>query len=113
MSPIETYIAQSTDKTRTHLTEIYAFIKNKLPFAEECMSYNMPCFKMNGHAVIYFAGNKHHIGLYPTSKPIEALKHRFEHLKCSKGAVQLPLDRPLPLNIIEELIDYRLRMLQK
>jgi len=113
MSSIESYIAETKDPAQTQLYALYRFVKNKLPLAEECISYNMPCFKMNGHAVIYFAGNKHHIGLYPTSKPIEALKHRFEHLKCSKGAVQLPLDRPLPLNIIEELIDYRLRMLQK
>ena len=113
MSPIESYIAETKDPARTQLDALYRFLKNKLPLAEECISYNMPCFTIDGHAIFYFAAYKNHIGLYPTSKPIEVLKHKIHPLKYSKGAVQVPLNQDLPFLLIEELIDYRLRLIKQ
>jgi uncharacterized protein YdhG (YjbR/CyaY superfamily) len=113
MSSIESYIAETKDPAQTQLYALYRFVKNKLPLAEECISYNMPCFKIESHAIFYFAAYKNHIGLYPTSKPIDALKHKIHPLKHSKGAIQVPLNQGLPFLLIEELIDYRLRLIQK
>jgi uncharacterized protein YdhG (YjbR/CyaY superfamily) len=113
MSSIESYIAETKDPAQTQLYALYRFVKNKLPLAEECISYNMPCFKIESHAIFYFAAYKNHLGLYPTSKPIDALKHKIHPLKHSKGAIQVPLNQGLPFLLIEELIDYRLRLIKK
>jgi uncharacterized protein YdhG (YjbR/CyaY superfamily) len=108
LSEILTYIDQFEGKTKTQLLEMYRGLQQILPNAVECISYKMPCFKEQNEAIIYFAGYKNHLGFYPTSKPIEALKHRLAKYKHSKGAVQFPLDEPLPWAIIRELIEYRL-----
>ncbi|MEY4604517.1 MAG: hypothetical protein RIT43_1809 [Bacteroidota bacterium] len=74
---------------------------------EEVISYNMPAFKLK-HVIVYFAAHKKHIGFYPTSKPIEALKDELKNFNYSKGAIQFPYDSPLPEVLIKKIIDFRL-----
>jgi uncharacterized protein YdhG (YjbR/CyaY superfamily) len=76
------------------------------PEAEEAISYRMPTFKLKGN-LVYFAAHKSHIGFYPTSSGIEAFKQVLAGYKSSKGAVQFPLDKPLPLDLVGEIVKYR------
>ena len=76
------------------------------PKAEEVISYNMPAFKYNG-ILVWFSGYKNHIGFYPSSTPIEIFKNDLKKYKTSKGAIQFPLDKPLPLALITKIVKFR------
>jgi uncharacterized protein YdhG (YjbR/CyaY superfamily) len=66
----------------------------------------MPAFKQNT-VLVYFAGYAKHIGFYPTGSGIEAFKEEFTQYKWSKGAVQFPLNKPLPLDLITRITKFK------
>jgi uncharacterized protein YdhG (YjbR/CyaY superfamily) len=76
--------------------------------AEEVISYNMPAFKQNG-ILVWFAGYKNHIGFYPSSTPIKLFKEQLTKYKTSKGAIQFPIDKPLPLALITKIVKFRIK----
>jgi uncharacterized protein YdhG (YjbR/CyaY superfamily) len=93
---------------KAKLKEMKKIIQEAAPEAEEVISYNMPAFKMNG-VLVYYAGYKEHIGFYPTGSGIAAFKKEIEGYKNSKGAVQFPLDEPLPAALITKMVKYRVK----
>jgi uncharacterized protein YdhG (YjbR/CyaY superfamily) len=101
------YIAMFPEATRLKLEEIRSIIRHAAPGAEEFISYQMPAFKLNG-ALVWFAGYKNHIGFYPSSSGIENFKNEFTEYKFSKGAVQFPLDKPLPSDLITRIVKFRI-----
>ena len=104
---VEAYIAAFPPATQKLLEQIRAIIKKAAPKAEESISYMMPAYKFNG-PLVYFGGYKNHIGFYPTGSGIEAFKKELSVYKGSKGAVQFPLDKPLPVKLISSIVKYRL-----
>jgi uncharacterized protein YdhG (YjbR/CyaY superfamily) len=83
-------------------------IKKALPGAEEGISYQLPVFKLNGKAAVYFAGWKEHFSLYPAGVPIaEAFKAELANYEVSKGTVRFPLSEPAPLELIERIAKFR------
>ncbi|HEY4288167.1 MAG TPA: DUF1801 domain-containing protein [Puia sp.] len=105
---VEEYIATFPPKTKKFLKDIRAAIKQAAPQAEEAISYNMPAFKLHG-MLIWYAGYKEHIGLYPKTTVIQAFKKDLEGYKLSKGTIQFPLDQPLPLDLITRIVKYRIK----
>jgi len=99
---IDDYIAGQDDSVQLRLREVYAAIKGALPDAQEIISWRMPTF-WRGKNLIHFAVFKNHIGLYPGDKGIAHFSERLKEYKTSKGAVQLPLEKPLPLALIAEI----------
>ena len=106
-STVEEYISGFPAKTKALLKEMRKLIKETAPGAEEVISYNMPAFKKNG-MLVYYAGNKAHIGFYPTSSPIRVFKDELIGYKTSKGAIQFPLDKPLPIGLITKIVKFRI-----
>ena len=84
------------------LNQIRNTIREALPYAEERISWSMPTYwyKQN---IIHFAAFKKHIGLYPGDKAVEHFSQRLTEYKTSKGAVQFPYSKPLPLELITEI----------
>lgn len=107
---VDAYIAAFPEHTRVLLEQVRATIQAAAPHAQEVISYQMPAYKQ-GTVLIYFAGNKQHIGLYPTSSGIAAFQAEFDRLgyKWSKGAVQFPLNQPLPVDLITRITQFRLQ----
>jgi uncharacterized protein YdhG (YjbR/CyaY superfamily) len=68
----------------------------------------MPTFYLHEN-LVHFAVYKNHIGFYPGPEAIEVYHHRLEGYTYSKGAIQFPLDKPLPLEIIQEIVRYRIK----
>lgn len=101
------YIAEFPEETQQILEQLRTTIKAAAPQAEEVMSYGMPGFKSNG-MVVWFAAHKNHIGFYPRPSGIEAFKNELSIYKGAKGSVQFPLDKPLPLGLITEIVKFRL-----
>ena len=107
---IEQYIADFPVNIQARLQEVRDIIKKAVPAAEETISYNMPAFKLNGVHLIYFAGWKNHISLYPFSSAMEASLPEVAAYKISgRGTIQFPVDKPLPVEFVEMIVKLRER----
>jgi uncharacterized protein YdhG (YjbR/CyaY superfamily) len=89
------------------LEQLRALIKQTAPEAEEKISYGMPGYKLNG-MLVYFAGYAKHIGFYPGVKCITTFQGKIPMYKTSKGTIQFPLNKPLPLELITEMIQFKI-----
>lgn len=105
---IDQHISEFPKETQQLLELLRMTILQAAPKAEEVISYNMPAFKYNG-ILVWFAGYKNHIGFYPSSTPIVVFNEQLKKYKTSKGAIQFPLDKPLPLALITKIVKYRLK----
>lgn len=103
---IDEYIALFPAKTQEVLQQVREAIHNAVPNAKEVISYKMPAFKQNA-VLVYFAAYEKHIGFYPTGSGIEAFQHEFGNYKWSKGAVQFPIDKPMPLDLISRITKFK------
>ncbi len=105
---IDEYIPGFPVDIQIILRQIRETIHKAAPNAEEVISYNMPAFKQNG-VLVYFAAFKNHIGFFPTSSPIVVFKKELTGYKTSKGTIQFPLDKPMPLSLIKKIVKYRVK----
>lgn len=103
---VATYIAGFPPKTRKLLRQLRGLIKKHAPKADEGISYGMPGYKYLG-MLVYFAGYEHHIGFYPGPGAIAAFKKEVKGFKTSKGTIQFPLDQPLPVGLIADIVALR------
>ena len=103
---VDGYITQFPEDVQVILQKIRAVIKEIAPFAEEKISYQMPGFYLNG-MLVWFGAHQNHIGFYPTGSGIEAFKEDLRGYKFSKGAVQFPLDQPVPYDLIRKMVRFR------
>jgi uncharacterized protein YdhG (YjbR/CyaY superfamily) len=99
---IDAYIAAQPENVQPFLNQVRDILRTALPNAEERISWSMPTYwrKQN---IIHFAAFKKHIGLYPGEKAVEHFNERLAEYKTSKGAVQFPYNKPLPLPLIAEI----------
>ena len=99
---IEAYIAAQPEEAQDYLRQINAAIKASIPEAKEKISWSMPTY-WKGRNLIQFAASKRHVGLYPGPEAVEAFAARLTEYKTSKGTIQLPYSKPLPLELIGEI----------
>ena len=102
------YISNSPIEVQEILEQLRALIRKTAPLAEEIISYGMPAYELNG-ILVYFAPHKNHIGFYPTASGIEAFKKELSVYKWSKGAVQFPIDKPLPIGLVAKIVEFRVK----
>ena len=106
---IDEYIAGFPTNIRAMLQDLRDTIRKAAPASKETISYNMPAFKLNGGCLIYFAGWKNHISLYPFSSAMEAsLPEAAAYKTSGRGTIQFPADKPLPLELVERIIKLRI-----
>ena len=105
-SGIDKYIATFPKEIQSLLEQIRKTIRQAAPEADETIKYAMPTFVLDGN-LVHFAAFKNHIGFYPAPSGIEAFKKELSVYKGAKGSVQFPLDRPLPLHLISEIVKFR------
>lgn len=103
---IDEYISQFPPEVQEILCTIRKIIKEAAPDAEEKISYQMPTFVLNGN-LVHFAAFKNHIGFYPTPSGIEAFKEKLSMYKGAKGSVQFPINKPIPYELIRDIVKYR------
>ena len=106
---IDDYIAGFPKETQPVLNQVRDTIKNAVPEAEETISYAIPAFILNKTYLVYFAGYKHHISLYPAPKGNEAFEKEIAGYRSGKGTIQFPLDKPLPLALVTKIVRYNLK----
>ncbi|MBK9105175.1 MAG: DUF1801 domain-containing protein [Saprospiraceae bacterium] len=103
---IDDYIAGFPGEVQDLLQQIRAAIQKVVPGAQEDIKYAIPTFVLNGKNLVHFAAFKHHIGFYPTPTGIESFKKELSKYKQGKGSVQFPLDQPMPLKLITEIVTF-------
>lgn len=103
---IDQYIATYPTEVQALLTTMRETIQAAAPSATEKISYGMPTFYLNGN-LVHFAAYKHHIGFYPAPSGLKAFESEINQYKNSKGAVQFPIDKPLPLDLVDGIVRYR------
>lgn len=108
---IDEYIADSEEPITSKLIQMRKIIGEVAPEAVETISYNMPAFRLK-KVLAYFAGFKNHIGLYAMPTTNDAFKKELANYKTGKGSIQFPLDKELPVELIKQIIEFRLSEIQ-
>lgn len=110
ITTVDEYIASFPQEQQTKLQELRTIIKDLIPEAEEVISYKMPTYNLNGKYIVYFAGWKNHISLYPFSAEMEKeIQGTSEYDTSGKGTIQFPNDKPLPIEIIRNIVSFLLK----
>jgi uncharacterized protein YdhG (YjbR/CyaY superfamily) len=105
---IDEYIAGFPTEIQEILQKIRTVIKTAAPDATEKISYQMPTFFLSGN-LVHFAAFKKHIGLYPTPSGVEAFQEELAPYVKAKGSIQFPLDKPIPYDLISQIVAYRVQ----
>lgn len=108
---MDEYISTFPEDTRAVLEKVRQSIRKAAPDAVETISYDMPTFDLNGKHLVFFAGWKHHISLYPIPAGDAAFQEKIASYKRVKSTLQFPFDRPVPYDLIEQIVT--LLMLEK
>lgn len=103
---VDTYIAGFPAEIKERLELIRSRIQKLAPKAEEVISYGIPCYRMNDVYLIYFAGYKKHVSIYPAPVREALFKKEFAAYKTSRGTIQFPMDQPLPITLITKIIRF-------
>lgn len=102
------YAAGFPPKVRKILQSVRTAIKKAAPDAEETISYGMPAFRQ-GTILVWFGAHTKHIGFYPKSAAMSAFKRELNAYKHAKGSVQFPFDEPMPLDLIDRIVRFRVK----
>jgi uncharacterized protein YdhG (YjbR/CyaY superfamily) len=105
---INEYVSTLPENAQKAMGKIIATIKAKVPDAEESISYNMPAFKVNGEYFVHFSAWKNHIGMYPIPAGNEAFQKQVEPYRSAKSSLNFPIDKPMPIKLIEKIIKFRI-----
>ncbi|WP_348822919.1 iron chaperone [Flavobacterium aestuarii] len=104
---VDEYIKTFPDEVQLILEKVRKTIIEKAPEAVESISYGMPAYKTNGKPLVYFAGYQKHIGFYATPTGHSEFANDLSKFKQGKGSVQFPIDEPVPYDLIERIVVFR------
>jgi uncharacterized protein YdhG (YjbR/CyaY superfamily) len=103
---IDEYIATFPKAVQEVLEKIRLTIRKAAPQATETIKYHMPTFMLEGN-LVYFAAFKKHIGFYPPVKGMVGFKDELSVYEGPKGSLLFPLDKPIPYDLISEIVKFR------
>lgn len=106
VTDVDTYIQQFDGDIAKRLNTIRQIVRESAPTAEEKLSYGMPYYNLNGR-LVYYAVFDHHIGFYPMPSAIVAFQDELIDFVHAKGSIQFPHARPLPTELIERMVKFR------
>jgi uncharacterized protein YdhG (YjbR/CyaY superfamily) len=106
---IDEYIAPFPEDVRAKLEEMRRTIREVAPEAEEAIKYGIPTFVLHGN-LVHFGGFKNHVGFYHGATNVEAaFQEQLARYRKSKGTIQFPLGEPLPLPLIRQMVEFRVK----
>lgn len=105
---IDEYLAPLSREKRAALEKLRRDIRAAAPGATECISYEIPAFRLDGRMLVAFGAATKHCAFYPGSHPIEALEDELEDYDTSKGTIRFPADRPLSATLVRKLVKARI-----
>jgi uncharacterized protein YdhG (YjbR/CyaY superfamily) len=106
---IDDYLAALPDDKRAALEKLRKTIRTVAPKAEECISYRLPAFRLNGRMLVAFGATANHCAFYPmSSSTVKAFKDELKEYKTSKGTIRFQADKPLPATLVRKLMKARI-----
>ena len=105
---VDDYIAQQPQAVQAGLTKLRQIVQKVAPDATEVISYGMPAYKLHG-MLLYFAVAKNHYGFYAMPGAIAAFKDRLEGYELSKGTIRFPLNKPIPVKLVTDIVRFRVQ----
>lgn len=109
MENVEQYINALPDEIQKITQKIRSIIKSEAPNCIESIAYGIPAYKTFGKPLVYFAAFKNHIGLYATPSGHTQFATALSQYKQGKGSVQFPFDKPIPYDLIKEIVAFRVK----
>lgn len=106
---IDEYIKTFPADIQIILEKMRQTVHKTAPEAVEAIAYQMPTFRLNGKNLVHFAAFKNHIGFYPTPSGTEVFQKEIGPYEHSKGAIQFPLDKPIPYDLVEKIVLFRVK----
>jgi uncharacterized protein YdhG (YjbR/CyaY superfamily) len=107
LTSVDDYIGRHPEDVQAILRRVRSTLRKALPGAEEVISYQIPCYRVHGGYVVYFAGWKRHYSLYPASGPlVAAFKSDLAPYEVGKGTIRFPLSQPVPVKLIERIAKF-------
>lgn len=106
---VEEYISTFPENVQDILKNVRKTIIENAPEAVESISYGMPAYKTNGKPLVYFGGYKSYIGFYATPSGHARFSKELSKFKHSKGSVQFPLNKPIPFDLIAQMVEFRVK----
>jgi uncharacterized protein YdhG (YjbR/CyaY superfamily) len=97
---VDDYIASYPEETRTQLARVRTAIRTAVPDAREKISYGMATFLLDGKPLLYFAGWKNHVGVYPVPTGDAAFEEAIRPFRRAKDTVRFPITKPVPLDLV-------------
>jgi uncharacterized protein YdhG (YjbR/CyaY superfamily) len=104
---IDEYLARLSPDKRAALQKLRRAIKSAAPKAEECISYGIPAFRLDGRMLVAFGAATNHCSFYPGAAPVRIHKAALKAYRTSKGTVRFPADHPLPATLVRKLVKTR------
>jgi uncharacterized protein YdhG (YjbR/CyaY superfamily) len=104
---IDEYLARLSSDKRAALQRLRAIIKGAAPRAEECISYQLPAFRLDGRMLVWFGAASNHCAFYPGGI-VEAYKDDLKKYQISKGTIRFQPDDPLPATLVRKLVKARI-----
>ncbi len=105
---IDEYILGFQPEVAEKLIKIRILIRENVPEASESIAYGMPAFKLFGKPLVYFAGFENHIGLYALPAAHKKFEKQLSDYKPGRGSVQFPHNKPMPYDLIERILKFRI-----
>ncbi|HSS51498.1 MAG TPA: DUF1801 domain-containing protein [Thermoanaerobaculia bacterium] len=105
---IDEYLAPLSDEKRAALEKLRRDIKAAAPRAEECISYDIPGFRLDGRLLVSFGAAKNHCAFYPGAFPLEAHRDELKGYDLSRGTIRFPAASPLPAALVRKLVESRI-----
>jgi uncharacterized protein YdhG (YjbR/CyaY superfamily) len=106
---IDEYLAAVSDDKRAALKKLRRTIRSLVPRAEECISYGLAAFRLDGRPLIAFGAAEHHCALYPmSSATVKTHRDELKGYDTSKGTIRFHADKPLPVALVRRLVKARI-----
>jgi uncharacterized protein YdhG (YjbR/CyaY superfamily) len=105
---IDDYLSPLSSDKRAALQKLRRAIQAAAPSAEECISYQIPAFRLDGRLLVAFGAGANHCAFYPGSYPLEAHKADLKAYDTSKGTIRFPPSKPLPATLVRKLVKTRI-----
>jgi uncharacterized protein YdhG (YjbR/CyaY superfamily) len=105
---IDDYLARVSDTQRTALEKLRRDIQAAVPSAEECISYDIPGYRLGSRLLVSFVAAKNHCAFYPGAYPIRAHEDELTGYDLAKGTIRFPAEKPLPARLVKKLVKTRL-----
>ena len=105
---IDEYLSRVSDDKRAALENLRRAIRSVAPRAEECISYGVPGFRLDGKLLVSFGAARNHCSFYPGALPVRTYREELKSYSTGKGTIRFPPDRPLPPSLVRKLVKARI-----